>query len=191
MVMSPVYLFLMALFAAVCIFFARRKKTGEEGGGLEEKNAIDSKRVICVYDMDAKKLSDTVDEFIGLYSDRNDVERPSVSQVGDSFRLTFSSSVDYISICYWVNFLVYADESRKSRYMVRGWYPFGEVELKGERLPFSNQTVMLYVDKDDRMCDNVSFVTPDGNHYLQPFVIGNNLRTIKTGSETYQAIPEN
>ncbi len=188
--MSSVFLFLLLLLAAACLFFARRRKSGGEEPVLVEKSTVDSMRVICVYDMDAKKLSDTVDEFMGLYSDNGDVERPAVSQEGDTLRLTFTSSENYISICYWVNYLVYADEDRKHRYTVRGWYPFGDVELNGERLPFSNQTVMLYVDKDDRTYDNVSLVTPDGSHYLQPFAITGNLRAQKDDGEGYQPMPE-
>ena len=48
---------------------------------------------------------------------------------------------------------------------------------------------MMYVDKDDTDHDNISFVTPDGSHYLQPFAIFNNLKPIAGGNETYQPCP--
>ena len=54
---------------------------------------------------------------------------------------------------------------------------------------------MMYVDKDDTEHDNISFVTPDGSHYLQPFAIFNNLKKITSdgspsgGSESYRPCP--
>ena len=186
--MSTPYLILLAIIAAACLFFARRKKEENEvkSGSFEEKTKVDAERVICVYDMDDERLQKTIDEFVNMYSDNGDVERPSVRHEGTAYWLSFSSNVDYVSLCFWVNYLVYCDEKQQQRFMVRGWYPFGEVLINGEVMPFSNQTIMLYVDKEDKECDNVSFVTPDGKHYLQPFAIRGNLKPLDHGSESYQ-----
>ena len=186
--MSTGYLLILAAIAAVCLILARKKSSG--GKELVEKTMTSGERVICVYDMDKERLQNTIDEFVGLYSDKDDVERPAVKRDGKVFRLVFSFALDYISMCYWVNYLVYADENHKSRYTVRGWYPFGEVLLNGEPLPISNQTVMLYVDKDDRTYDNVSLVTPDGHHYLQPFAVAGNLHPVAKGSEDYRPVAQ-
>ncbi|MCR5589058.1 MAG: hypothetical protein K6F72_05545 [Bacteroidales bacterium] len=186
--MSIVYLLILAAIAAVFLIFARKKSCG--GKELVEKTKAGGERVICVYDMDKERLQNTIDEFIGLYSDNGDVERPKVKSDGKVFRLFFSPALGYVSMCYWVNYLVYADESRKSRYTVRGWYPFGEVLQNEELLTISNQTVMLYVDKDDRTYDNVSLVTPDGHHYLQPFAVAGNLRPVAKGSEDYRPVAQ-
>ena len=181
--MSAIYLIIMAVLAAVCIVLAKAKR--KEPDGLKEEKVDDRERVIRVYDMEEAKLADTVDEFLNLYSDRGDVIKPKVSWENGAFKLTFSAKVDYISMCYWVNYLVYADKESKHHYRVRGWYPFGEVYMKGDKMPFSGQTVMLYVDKDDTEGDNISFVTPDGQHYLQPFAIGNNLKAVGPIGEKY------
>lgn len=152
---------------------------------IKELSKTQTFRYIYVYDMDEQTLQEAVESFIHLYSDNGDVERPIIDEEDDCYRLTFSPTVDYVSLCYWVNYLVYSDESNQHRYFVRGWYPFGDVQINGIPQPFSNQMVMLYVDKDDTEHDNISFVTPDGKHYLQPFAIGNNLKPLDGGSEKY------
>ena len=157
---------------------------------FKELSKNQTSRFIYVYDMDEQTLQEAVDSFILLYSDNGDIERPVIDQKDDCIRLTFSPNVDYISLCYWVNYLVYSDESKQHRYFVRGWYPFGEVQIDGTRQPFSNQIVMLYVDKDDTEYDNISFVTPNGVHYLQPFAISNNLKLQDNGSDTYRLAEE-
>ena len=184
--MKPVYLLLLAAIAVACLYFARRGKKEDDSGDFVEKTKVDAERVVCVYDMDDERLQNAIDEFVNMYSDNGDVERPTVRHEGTVYRLSFSSKVDYITMCYWVNYIVYSDEKQLQRFTVRGWYPFGEVLINGEAMPFSNQTVMLYVDKDDKECDNISFVTPDGKHYLQPFAISGNLKPLDHGSESYQ-----
>ena len=49
---------------------------------------------------------------------------------------------------------------------------------------------MIYVDKDDDKYDNVSFVTPDGNYYFQPFASNYSFKAVKKGSEDYVPLPE-
>ena len=49
---------------------------------------------------------------------------------------------------------------------------------------------MLYVDKDDTEHDNITFVTPYGVHYLQPFAISNNLKLQDCGSDAYRLAEE-
>lgn len=181
------YLILLAGIAAICIFFAKKKKS--YSGGIMETSKSPMERVIRVYDMDVARLNDAIDEFINNYAEDEEDERPSaITQDGGAIQLTFSPNLDYISMCYWVNCLVYANdylvcanEEKKVRFKVYGWYPFGEVQMNEERMPFSNQKVMMYVDQADKECDNISFVTPDGSHYLQPFAIGNNLKSVSSG----------
>ena len=185
--MSTTYLLIMAVIAAICIFFARKKNS--DAASIKETTMSPSERVIQVYDMDEAKLNDTIEEYTRNYAE-NEEEHPTVVIQQDGIiRLTFTAETDYISFCYWVNYLVYCDEEKQKRYTVYGWYPFGELEINGERQPFSNQTVMLYVDKNDTQYDNISFVTPDGSHYLQPFAIFNNLKPIVGGSESYRLCP--
>ena len=181
--MPPVYLLIMAVLAALCLYFAKRKNNDD--GNISETSMSDAERVIRVYDIEEAHLNAAIEKFINLYSDNGDIERPTVTKDRGNYRLTFSSALNYISICYWVNYLVYSDESNKWRYTVRGWYPFGEVSIKGEKLPFCNQTVMIYVDKNDRDGDNVSVVTPEGSHYIQPFAIGGNLKPDTNSKELY------
>ena len=147
-------------------------------------------RTSIVYDMEEEKIREVVNDFIDLYSDRDsgqeDEERPAIDSAGEAIRLTFGSTMTYIEMCYWVNYLVYADEGRQHRYDVRGWYPFGEVQIKGEKQPFSDQTVMIYVDKGDKEADNISFVTPDGRHYIHLFAVGGSLRPYSESKEKYR-----
>ncbi|MBO7576305.1 MAG: hypothetical protein J6T03_02435 [Bacteroidales bacterium] len=171
----------MALIAAVCLFFARNNKSGQSK--FNESPDLSSPRVIAVFDMDENHLQQTIDEFLNTYTDNN--ERPTVSHSGNISKLTFSPNMDYISLCYWVNFLVYSNQNAKNPYKVLGWYPFGQVQLNGKNLSFSNQTIMLYIDKDDHEYDNISFVTPDGKHYLQPFANTANLKPNPHGGEDY------
>ena len=182
--MNTGYLLIMAAIAAVCLILARRKKNGNNGT-FKELTMSPTERVILIYDIDKETLKEAYDHF----SDISEQEVSSIEPEGNGFRLTFTPETDYIAFCYWVNYLVYSDEEKQKRYTVYGWYPFGEVEINGEKQPFSNQTVMMYVDKDDTDHDNISFVTPDGSHYLQPFAIFNNLKPIDGGSETYQPCP--
>lgn len=176
---------LLALLAAVVFYFYH--KTGSGKNNIQELSNTSVDRVIRVYGMDKEQLKKAIDSFSDI-SENEGIT--SITPEGDNqFRLTFNPSLDYIGMCYWVNFLTYPDESVQRRFLVRGWYPFGEVQLNGELQPFCNQTVMIYVDKDDTEHDNVSFVTPDGKHYLQPFSIGNNLKPLESGNEKY--IPMN
>ena len=175
---------LLALLAIIIFYFYKKTDSGKNN--IKELSSTPVDRVIRVYDMDKEQLKKAVDSF----SDISDNEISSITPEGDKqFRLTFNPSLDYIGMCYWVNFLVYADEEKNTHYKVYGWYPFGEVQLNGKLQPFSNQTVMMYVDKEYTEHDNISFVTPDGKHYLQPFAIGNNLKALDNGSENY--IPMN
>ena len=176
---------LLLAILAVAIFYFYKKTGSANNNNIKEISTTSVDRVIRVYDMDKEQLKKAVDSF----SDINDNEISSITPEGiNQFRLTFDPSLDYIGMCYWVNFLVYSDEEKKQRYKVYGWYPFGEVQLNGEKQSFSNQTVMMYVDKDDTEYDNISFVTPDGQHYKQPFAISNNLLPLDSGSETYLSI---
>lgn len=179
---------LLLSLVALFVFYLYKKK-GSNASEFKELSKDQTSRYIYVYDMDEQTLQEAVDSFIPLYSENGDMERPSIDQEDECYRLTFSPNVDYIALCYWVNHLVYSDEEKQIRYKVYGWYPFGEVQLNGEKQPYSNQTVMMYIDKDDTEHDNISFVTPDGNHYLQSFAIGNNLKQIAGGSESYQPCP--
>ena len=184
---------LTVLFSIILLIVRVVKKViGNKNGGNDFKELTNTQtsRFIYAYDIDEHTLQEAVDNFIHLYSDKGDIERPAIDQEDECIRLTFSPNVDYISLCYWVNYLVHADESKQHRYLVRGWYPFGEVQINGTRQPFSNQIVMLYVDKNDTGHDNISFVTPDGKHYLQPFAIGNNLKPQDDGSDTYRLAEE-
>ena len=185
--MSTTYLLIMAVIAAICIFFARKKSS--DAASIKETTMSPSERVIQVYDMDEAKLNDTIEKITRNYAEKEEEHPTVVIQQDGIIRLTFTPETDYISFCYWVNYLVYCDEEKQKRYTVYGWYPFGELEINGERQPFSNQTVMLYVDKNDTQYDNISFVTPDGSHYLQPFAIFNNLKPIVGGSESYRHSP--
>ena len=203
--MDTSYLIILAVIAVVCLYFARRKKNGDSGT-FKELTKSPVQPVILIHDIDKESLKEAYDHF----SDISEQEVTSIEPEGNGFRLTFTPSIepedngfrltftpetDYIAFCYWVNYLVYSDEEKQKRYSVYGWYPFGEVEIKGEKQPFSNQTVMMYVDKDDTEHDNISFVTPDGSHYLQPFAIFNNLKKITSdgspsgGSESYRPCP--
>ena len=182
--MDTGYLIILAVIAVVCLYFARRKKNGGSGT-FKELTKSPTQPVILIHDIDKETLKEAYDRF----SDISEQEVTSIEPEDNGFRLTFTPETDYIAFCYWVNYLVYSDEEKQKRYSVYGWYPFGEVEIKGEKQPFSNQTVMMYVDKDDTEHDNISFVTPDGNHYLQPFAIFNNLKPIVGGSESYRPCP--
>ena len=188
--MDTGYLIIMAVIAVVCLYFARRKKNGGSGT-FKELTKSPVQPVILIHDIDKESLKEAYDHF----SDISEQEVISIEPEDNGFRLTFTPETDYIAFCYWVNYLVYSDEEKQKRYSVYGWYPFGEVEIKGEKQPFSNQTVMMYVDKDDTDHDNISFVTPDGSHYLQPFAIFNNLKKITSdgspsgGSESYRPCP--
>ena len=188
--MSTPYLLLLAAMAALCLYFARRKK--DDGVELKETTTSPLDRTIIVYDMEEEKIREVVDDFIDLYSDRDsghgDMERPAIDTAGDAIRLTFGSTMTYIEMCYWVNYLVYADEGRRHRYEVRGWYPFGEVQINGEKQPFSDQIVMIYVDKGDKEADNICFVTPDGSHYIHLFAVGGSLRAYSESKEEYQRV---
>ena len=175
---------LLLSLVALFVFYLYKKK-GSSSSDFKELAMSPAERIIRVYDMDKEQLKNAVDSF----SDISDDEISAITPEGDNqFRLTFNPSLNYIGMCYWVNYLVYSDEEKKIRYKVYGWYPFGEVEINGEPQPFSNQTVMMYVDKDDNEHDNISFVTPDGKHYFQPFAIGNNLKSLDHGSEIYKPL---
>ena len=182
--MNTSYLLILAAIAAVCLFFARRGKNNSSGS-IKELTMSPAERIIRIYDIDKETLKEAYEHF----SDISEQEISSIEPDGNGFLLTFTPETDYIAFCYWVNFLVYSDEEKQKRYKVYGWYPFGDVEINGVKQPFSNQTVMMYVDKDDTDHDNISFVTPDGNHYLQPFAISNNLKPIPGGNESYQPCP--
>ena len=170
------------LLALVALFvFYLYKKNSTKASNFKELTMSSSERVIRVYGMDKEQLEKAIEDFYDISDDLIS----SISREDDAFRITFKPSTGYIDFCYWVNYLVYSDEEKNHRYKVYGWYPFGEVQINGVSQPFSNQTVMMYVDKDDTEHDNISFVTPDGHHYLQPFAIGNNLKPIVNGSESY------
>ena len=180
--MSTPYLLILAAIAAACLYFARRTK--KQKSDFKEVSTSPTERVVRVYDMSEELLRNTIDEFHELYSENGDLELPKVTNEGKTFRLTFSSNVDFMTMRYWVNYLVYCDETRQRLYNVCGWYPFGEVTLKGERQPYSNQTVMLYMEKNDKSGDNVYFVTPDGLHYIWHFS-SDTVKPLDNGSETY------
>lgn len=164
----------MGILAFVCLYFAKGKKK-KGNNDFREITVTTEARIIRIYDIDEALLGKVVDDFISLYSDNDDIERPLVNKNGDAFELTFIQQTSYISMCYWVNYLVYCDENKQHKFTVRGWYPFGEVTLHGERQTFSGQTVMMYVEHNDKNYDNISFVTPDNIHYRQPFAISDNL----------------
>ncbi len=172
---------LLALLAIIIFYFYKKTDSGKNN--FKELSNTSVNRVIRVYDMDMAQLKEAVESF---HDFQDADEQLSIHQEnGHQFLLTFPPTFNYIDMCYWVNFLVYSDEEKKTRHKAYGWYPFGEVQVNGKAQPFSNQTVMMYVDKDDTECDNVSFVTPDGKHYLQSFAISNNLKALDNGSEKY------
>ena len=188
--MNTTYLLILAAIAALFLFMSRRRKKEEKG--LIEETYSPTTRIIQVSGMDPTQLQQTIDNVVAQYSDGAPAERPLVDTNGDTATLTFSPHVDYVSLCYWVNFLVYADESdRHRRFQAVGWYPFGQAKQNGVPLPFNNQTVMLYVEPDDSEYDNVSLVTPEGDHYLQPFAINGNLALHPAGTQSYRPCPIN
>lgn len=173
---------LVLALLAVVVFYLYYK-TGSATKNIKELSSTSDDRVIRIYDMNKEQLKKNVYDFSDI-SENEGIT--SITPEGDNqFRLTFKPSLDYIGICHWVNFLTYPDETEQRRFLVRGWYPFGEVQLNGQLQPFSNQTVMIYVDKDDTEHDNVSFVTPDGKHYLQPIPVSNNLKPLDNSNEKY------
>ena len=174
---------LLLVLVALFVFYLYKKKA-TSSSDFKELTMSPSERVIRVYSMDKEQLEKAIEDFSNI----SDNLISSISREDDTFRITFKPTTGYIDFCYWVNYLVYSDEEKNQRYKVYGWYPFGEVEINGEKQPFSNQTVMMYVDKDDTEHDNISFVTPDGRYYLQPFAIGNNLKPRDTGTENYSTI---
>ena len=183
--MNTGYLLIMAVLAAVCLILARRKKNGDTCTFKELTMSL-AERVILIYDIDKKALA----EAYGHFSDISEQEVLAIEPEDNGFRLTFKPETEYISFCYWVNYLVYADESdRHRRFQAVGWYPFGQAKQNGVPLPFNNQTVMLYVEPDDSEYDNVSLVTPEGDHYLQPFAINGNLALHPAGTESYRPCP--
>lgn len=183
--MDTGYLIILAAIAAICLILARRKKNGKNGT-FKELTKSPAEPVILIHDIDKETLNEAYDRF----ADISEQEVLSIDPTDHGFRLTFTPETDYIAFCYWVNYLVYSDEEKKTRYKVYGWYPFGEVEINGEKQPFSNQTVMMYVDKDDTEHDNISFVTPDGLYFKQSFAITNNLQRLDSGSEPYSPCEE-
>jgi hypothetical protein len=173
---------LLALLAVVVFYFYHKTDSGKNN--IKELSNTSVDRVIRVYGMDKEQLKKAIDSFSDI-SENEGIT--SITPEGDNqFRLTFNPSLDYIGMCYWVNSLTYSDESVQRRFLVRGWYPFGEVQLNGQLQPFCNQTVMIYVDEHD----NVSFVTPDGKHYLQPFSVSNNLKPLDSSNEKYIPMDE-
>ena len=122
---------LLALLAAVVFYFYH--KTGSGKNNIQELSNTSVDRVIRVYDMDKEQLEKAIDSFSDI-SENEGIT--SITPEGDNqFRLTFNPSLDYIGMCYWVNSLTYSDESVQRRFLVRGWYPFGEVQLNGELQP--------------------------------------------------------
>jgi len=183
--MSTPYLLILAAIAAACIYFAKRKSAPKND--FKELTTDSSERIIRVYDMTEAQLQASINDFKELYSEIVDVELPSVVQEDKVFRLSFSHDNDFVLMRYWFNHLAFPDGKRKHRHHVCGWYPFGEVKLNGKPQPYSNQTVMLFVDKNMKECDNVSFVTPDGNYYLWQFA-DDSVKPVDTGSETYRPL---
>ena len=187
--MNTPYLLILAALAAVLLLMSRRKKG--DAKGLVEETLAPGTRLIQVDGMEQTLLQQTIDNMITQYSDGADTERPLVDINGDTATLTFSPHVDYVSLCYWVNFLVHADETRQRRFTVRGWYPFGQAKQNDVPLPFNNQTVMLYIEPNDTDCDNVSLVTPEGDHYLQPLPVAGNMALRENNSVAYALPPQN
>ncbi len=182
-----IYALVLAGIIIITVCLARCGKFNGKAAELEEVTMSSGERVIRVYDMDINQLTTALRDFAQMYGE-DWAQNATVTKKDDCFSLTLIPTINYYHFCLWVNYLVYSDKNQL--FKVRGWYPFGEVKLNNEVQPFSNQTVMIYVDKDDDEYDNVSFVTPDGNYYFQPFASNYSFKAVKKGSEDYVPLPE-
>ena len=182
--MSAFFLLILLAIAIFLSYSSRKKKSNT--GILLEKSFSNSECIIRTYDMSREELENAIEKFLTVYSEQIEEDKPKISKEGDTFKLSFGLKNDFLMMSFWVNYLVYSDESKECRFTVRGWYTFGEATNNGVVQPFSNQTVMLYVDKDDKDFDNVNFVTPDGKQYHYSFADNGGLTAIESGSEEYK-----
>lgn len=79
----------MGILAFICLYFAKGKKKNGNND-FREITVTTEARIIRIYDIDEALLGKVVDDFISLYSDNNDIERPLVNKKGDAFELTFT-----------------------------------------------------------------------------------------------------
>lgn len=170
--MQPFYLAILGVIAAILLLLSRRRKE-DNSSSLVENSLSDGERSIIVEGMTSGQLNHIVDSFMQLYQLDN-FTRPQCEEQGNALVLTMSKEENLLSMCMWVNHIVYSDAKHKRLYKTVGWYPVGEAQYQEHPSSLSGKKVMLCRPPAGDSFDNVLVVSEDGQHFMQN--LGSNLK---------------
>ena len=124
---------------------------------------------IILAKMSEGEVQTAIKDFIKLCADHGDhIASPVVTKNEDGYVLRLPDSTTYDLFCYWVNYIVYSNKTKRYNDSVVGWYEVPALPL-GVWKPFAGQKLMFFIPATDNEFDNVYFTTKDSLCYKQEF----------------------
>ena len=156
---------------AIIIFFIYKLPLKVQGDTLEqiEDDAPNSNSIILIQNMSENEIIDAIESFNKMGEENDEGHKyyhPEIERNNNDYLLIFDRNINFISFCYWVNYFVYSDKSKRHNTDITGWYSVGWTK---NNHPLSNNLLMLFIPESDQDFDNVYFVDRFNNCYKQEF----------------------
>lgn len=156
--------------APAILIWRRNRPTNWKKLGLPleplQETSPDGRRMIRVKGMDKQLLDKTIAAFQEYNAESGHaVTLPAITGQAGTFILTWSTSIDFETFGYWVNFLSWGEEG--NIFDVTGWYDTSLVINEHPEYRLSRQTLMVYVPKWDTEADRFYFTNAKGQFFMQ------------------------
>ncbi|GAB6012895.1 hypothetical protein [Viscerimonas tarda] len=160
--MKVIILILLALFIFAIFLKKSRKNTNVVQKTLPD-NEIENDKLIVVKEADESVLKKVISDFCETYNENGYVVLPRLTKMRDrEYAITFPYDVDFSTLCFFVNYLVYPIDIDWFYPNVLAWATLKQKEDQDIPQQCMGKKVMLYVAGDDTDSDNV-FLTNEDN----------------------------
>ncbi len=135
---------------------------------LLPKKRLSNDTLVLVNGVSHDEIRKIITGFCNMYNKETYPALPRLYKISEiEFAITFPYDIDFVTLCYFVNYLTYPLEL-KTTIKVEAWITTetGDAWIS-ERS--ADQLVMLYVPEDDEEYDNVFMTTRDGYGFKLEF----------------------
>lgn len=155
------------------------------------KEELKGKRMIVATRMAESEVQAAIHDFMELNAeDGAPVDMPVVEENADgTISIHLPDSTTYDLFCYWVNYLVYSNKSKRLNDNITGWFEV-PADAQGLWEGFANQRLMFYIPETDTEYDNVFFTTENNVCYKQEFAYGAPLVRQEGNYKRYVDVPQ-
>jgi len=152
---------------------------------------IDNDKIILVRNLKLEYLKKAIEQFCNASNQNSFLVLPRVTILENQFLITFPYDVDFEQLCYFINYLKYANElCLKPDYKpeIKAWCKTKE-SYSWMTNEITDKRVMIFIPDWDKEYDNVYLTTQDNLGFKMCFAIGSEHQKLEKPVYHYENLP--